>query len=251
MAAPALEPRVAVPSSEAAFDPAEVAHLPACVRRFFGRVLVPGQRVVASASVAQDGAFLVRAPSFWRPFRATQRFQTRPAGFRWDARIRLIPGVPIVVRDAFEHGEGSVDARLFGVVHLAQAHGAGAMAIASLQRYLAEAVLLPTALLPREGVAWTPVDHDRARATLATPGAAASVEFAFGPDGFVRSVSVPDRAREVAGRLVPTPWRGRWWAEVTCEGMQVPSAGEVEWLLPEGPLPYWRARIEDLRFAFR
>jgi hypothetical protein len=252
MAAPALHPHeAAAPPAEGVFDPAEVADLPPCVRRFFDRVLVAGQRVVASASCTQDGAFLLRAPSFWRPFRATERFETRPAGFRWDASVRTLPGVPIVVHDAFAQGEGSVDATLFGLVHLVQSRGTGAMAVASLQRYLAEAVLLPTALLPREGVAWTPLDDDRARATLAGPGVEASIELTFGPDGFVSTVFVPDRPRDVAGRLVPTPWRGRWWAEVTCDGMHVPSAGEVEWLTPEGPLPYWRARVEDLRFVYR
>jgi len=30
------------------------------------------------------------------------------------------------------------------------------------------------------------------------------------------------------------------------DGMRVPMQGEVAWLLPEGPAPYWRGRITDI-----
>ena len=32
--------------------------------------------------------------------------------------------------------------------------------------------------------------------------------------------------------------------------MQVPVDGEVAWLLPQGPKPYWRGRITDIAFQF-
>jgi hypothetical protein len=30
--------------------------------------------------------------------------------------------------------------------------------------------------------------------------------------------------------------------------MQIPLEGEVAWLLPEGPKPYWRGRITDIAY---
>lgn len=32
--------------------------------------------------------------------------------------------------------------------------------------------------------------------------------------------------------------------------MRVPMEAEVAWLLPEGPLPYWRGRITKLSYEF-
>ena len=32
------------------------------------------------------------------------------------------------------------------------------------------------------------------------------------------------------------------------DGMRVPLDGEVEWILPEGPRPYWRGHLQDIRF---
>ncbi|MET0554926.1 MAG: DUF6544 family protein, partial [Vicinamibacteria bacterium] len=188
----------------------------------------------------------------WRPFRAIQSFGTAPAAFAWDARIRLLAGVTITVHDALAGGQGSVSARLMGIVALASAAGTPGMAVGALQRYLGEAVLLPTALLPREGVAWTAIDDARARATITAGAVTASLDFTFGGDGLVASVYAPDRPRDLGGgRTAPTAWQGRWWDDVLRHGMRVPSRGEVEWLLPDGPLPYWRASVDPPEYGWR
>lgn len=54
----------------------------------------------------------------------------------------------------------------------------------------------------------------------------------------------------VGGTVVATPWQGRFWDYGARAGMQVPLAGEVAWLLPEGNKPYWRGRITEINYAF-
>jgi hypothetical protein len=53
-----------------------------------------------------------------------------------------------------------------------------------------------------------------------------------------------------AGTFLVRP-PGRWCDPVTVEGMLVPSRGAVEWLLPEGPLLYWRASVTDITYRYR
>ena len=77
-----------------------------------------------------------------------------------------------------------------------------------------------------------------------------SLEFRFGADGFVTSVFAPDRPRIVGDRNVPTPWEATWAAWSARNGMRVPSAGSVAWLLPEGPQPYWRGRLRSVSYLF-
>ena len=81
-------------------------------------------------------------------------------------------------------------------------------------------------------------------------GVTATVEFRFGPDGLPASIFAPDRARAVGSANVPTPWEGTWSAFGPRNGMRVPSAGEVAWLLPEGRLPYWRGRVVSVAYEF-
>ena len=54
----------------------------------------------------------------------------------------------------------------------------------------------------------------------------------------------------MGGEVVPTPWQGRFWNYEERGGMRVPLDGEVAWLLPEGPKPYWRGRIAEIDYEF-
>jgi len=58
------------------------------------------------------------------------------------------------------------------------------------------------------------------------------------------------RGRTLGGRVVPTPWQGRFWNYERRGGMLVPLEGEVAWLPPEGPKPYWRGRITAIEYEF-
>ena len=62
-------------------------------------------------------------------------------------------GMYVVVRDAFLNGKGSTRALALGVWPVASIEGTDAIAVAALQRYLAEAVWFPIALLP-ENFSW-------------------------------------------------------------------------------------------------
>jgi len=233
------------------FSSARLEGLPAPVRRYFRAVLRDGQPAVRHARVEQRGQFLLRpAENGWRPFEAIQEFETRAPGFVWNARIRMAPGLVVRVRDAFVDGGGYMVAGLMGLVRLVHVEGTPEIAAGALHRYLAEAVLVPTALLPSAGVVWTPLDDSSARASLGVGATTVSLDFHFGADGLVRSVYTPERARDVDGRSVPTPWQGRWSGYEERDGMRIPLAGEVEWLLPGGPQVYWRGRITAIAYEW-
>lgn len=154
------------------------------------------------------------------------------------ARLRQSGPVPGQARDG----------RLGSLDTLVHAEGTPEIAAGALHRYLAEAAWCPTALLPSAGVVWTPLDDSSARAALTVAATTVWLDFRFGQDGLVASVLTPERARDVGGRAVPTPWQGRWADYAERGGMRVPLSGEVEWLLPEGAQPYWRGRVEDVAY---
>ncbi len=243
-------PGAALPSG--AFSAAELEGLPAPVKRYFRAVLSDGQPIVRRARLLQQGDFLVRPKeNGWRPFTATQYVGAQPAGFVWDARIRMASGLAVRVRDAFVDGRGYMYASLLGTVRLVAVEGTPGIAAGALQRYLAEAAWYPTALLPSQGVVWTAIDDSRARATISVAGTTVSLEFRFGSDGFVHSVFAADRARNVDGRDVPTPWQGRFFDYEERDGMRIPVRGEVEWLLPEGPQMYWKGRVTEVSYEYQ
>ena len=230
------------------FSRDDLAGLPDPVVRYFEFALTPGQAVVRSARFRQTGEFAMRAGA-WSPFTAVQYFSGEPPGFLWDARIRMAPMISCYVRDSYVAGEGVMDGTLAALVPVLQERGTPVMASGELLRYLAEAVFLPTALLPRGGIAWAPLGENTARVTLTDRATTVSCDVSFGARGEIVRVSAL-RARAAGGTLVSTPWVGRFSDYRPVEGMMIPMSGEVEWVLPEGPLPYFRGRMVDARYEF-
>lgn len=230
------------------YDLRELTDLPEPVQRYFRAALQPGQPMVAAATFDHTGTFnMSERGERWLEFKSSQRVVLSRPGFDWDARIRLLPGLAFRVHDAYVAGEGILDARLLGLP-IVNLRGTPELARGELMRFLAEAAWYPTALLPSQGVQWTPGDDRHAQATFADGNAQVSLTFGFGPDGFIGSVRAEDRGRTVAGKVVPTLWEGRWGHYAERDGMQVPLEGEVAWILPDGRKPYWRGRITRLEY---
>jgi hypothetical protein len=228
--------------------PPELNGLPVPVRRYLNAALPEGVRPIRGATLEHTGRFnLSEDGERWRPFTSTQRVTLAPAGFDWRARIRLLPGLSIRVRDAFVDGQGLLEARLLGLP-LASLRGGAELARGELMRFLAEAAWYPTALLPAPNLQWSPLDHSSARAELTTAGVSTSLVFRFRADGLIESVRSEDRGRIVRGQTIPTPWEGRWSDYAERDGMRIPLSGEVAWLLPGRRHCYWRGQVQRLEY---
>ncbi len=164
--------------------------------------------------------------------------------------MQINPLMNVRVRDAYLDGKGMMHGEILSLFSVVDAHDDARLDAGALQRYLAEAVWLPTALLPSENLRWSAIDDRRALATLTAAGTTVSLEFSFSESGEVTGISAPVRYREVNGRYEPTPWAGRFWNYEERSGMMIPVEGEVEWQMPEGAEPYWRGRIVDASYDF-
>ncbi|MCR4403575.1 MAG: hypothetical protein NUW12_12570 [Firmicutes bacterium] len=235
----------------AAYDPREIADLPSPVQRYFRAVLKEGQAYVAAANIEHTGLFnMGEDEERWRPFTSSQRVVTKRPGFVWDARILMAPGLKVFVRDAYVAGRGVLTAKLLGLITVMEQPSTAQLGQGELMRFLAEAAWYPTALLPSQGVRWEAVDDTRASATLSDGSNTARLVVEFDSQGLIASVTSEARYREVRGAQVPTPWQGRFWDYRLHDGMMIPFEGEVAWLLPEGPKPYWRARIQRIEYEY-
>jgi len=160
------------------------------------------------------------------------------------------PGITTLVRDAFVDGHGSMRAAVLGVVPVVNAPQTPELDAAALQRYLAESVWLPSALLPSQGVRWIPLTYTSARAKIRAGVTEVTLDFVFGPDGLVSRVFNPARFRDVHGTNVPTPWEGRFLRYEDRGGMLIPVEAEVAWLLPDKRLTYWRGVPEEVSYEW-
>lgn len=229
----------------------EIDGLPEPVQRYFRLTLKEGQPMVAGARVRHRGTFdMGTSSSQWKPFTSEQEVVTRRRGFVWDARVAIMPGLSVRVHDAYVAGEGILHAALFGLFSVVDIRGAPEIAQGELMRFVAESAWYPTALLPSQGVRWEDIDARSAGATLTDGAVTLTMVFTFNDQGLIESIRADSRGRMVGKETIPTPWQGHFWHYQQRDGMTVPFEGEVEWLLPEGPKPYWRGRIEYLAYDF-
>jgi len=229
----------------------ELEDLPAPVQSYFRVALEDGQQLVAGVRVRHTGTFnMGQTKEQWRSFTSDQKVVTRRSGFDWDARVAVLPGLPVRVHDAYVAGEGILHASLLGLFTVVDMRGTGDVAKGELMRFFAEAAWYPTALLPSQGVRWEAVDDRSAYATLGEGDHTITMLFTFDERGLIDTVHAESRGRAVGDEIVPTPWQGRFWNYEVRSGMQVPLDGEVAWLPPEGVKPYWRGHITEIRYGF-
>ena len=233
------------------YDAKELVGLPAPVQRYFRAVLVDGQPIITAVSIDMAGTFNLSATGDqWKPFTARQQVTTRRPGFVWDAGIQMLPGAQVRVVDSYISGNGLLHAAVLGLFTMADMRGDGDIARGELMRWFAEAPWYPTALLPSQGVQWTPVDDQSANATVVDGPLRLTLLFRFNDAGLIESFRAEARGSQVGGQMVMAPWEGRWSNHQAQDGMHLPMTGEVAWLRPEGRRPYFIGTVTRLAFEF-
>lgn len=235
--------------SEETVDLAEIKGLPGPVKGYFYRVLKDKAPMINAAYIQQVGGFRAKPDmKDWLAMNAEQFFSIKPRAFVWNARISILPGLSIKVLDSYINGKGGMKGKLASIITIIDAQSQAELNESALQRFLAEAVWFPTALLPSQGVLWTALDANSALATITDAGITTSLEFEFNDKGEIVSVYTPARYREVSGHYEPTPWKGSFSDYFDIDGYLIPGKAEVEWHLKDGSYPYWKARIGTVEY---
>lgn len=223
--------------------------LPEPVARYLHFALKDGSPSVTTARIRHSGEFKLNDK--WILFTSEQHFSAEPPGFVWDADMRMNPLTSVRVRDGYLGGRGSMTAKVLSLIPIVDARDDKELASAALQRFLAESVWFPTALFPREGLRWSPLDNGRALATLSDAGTTVSLEFSFNETGEVTEIYSPGRLFVGSdGEHKQLPWACRVFDYRERDGMMIPIMGEVEWRMPEGDAPYWKGEIVETEYEF-
>lgn len=232
-------------------DPSNLKNVPAPAARYLRRVLRDRHLYIEHVELHQSGKLRTSLKrENWMPFQARYTVVPPRTEFIWEARVTPFPFVQLTVNDTFIAGEGTGEVKLFGVFTLERQKGGEPMNAGSLHRYLAEAVWYPTALLPSNALAWTPIDETKALATLTHAGISVSLEFRFSPTGAVTSIYTPGRWGAFPEGFREVAWEGRFHDYRLHGGVLVPTRGEVGWYVGDTWICVWDGSIESARYDF-
>ncbi|MCZ7530237.1 MAG: hypothetical protein M5U31_07760 [Acidimicrobiia bacterium] len=212
--------RLALPAATA-FDPAEIAGLPEPVRRYFTAAIAPGTPASRSVELRMRGSIRIGR---WMPFRADE-ILTPLRGFVWRARAAGI----ISGSDRFVDDKGVMRWKLAGVVPVMSAEGPD-ISRSAAGRAGGEGLWLPTALLPRFGVAWDATDDGHITARFRVGETAIELRHTIDDAGRV-TASVLDRwgDPDSAGTFASHPFGGDVTGYGSFGGITIPTSGRLGW----------------------
>jgi Family of unknown function (DUF6544) len=204
--------------------------------------IAPGTPLATAARLRMRGHIKIGR---WLPFRAEQTLSPH-RGFQWTARAAGV----VAGFDRYAGGQGQMRWKLLGLLPLMQADGPDVSRSAA-GRAAAEAIWVPTALLPRFGVDWSAADDRHISARCRIDTVEVQTHYQLDADGRVRSV-VFDRwgDPDATGTWGLHPFGGEVTAHATFSGLSVPSAGRFGWFFgtdrwSQGE--FFRYRITELQ----
>ena len=222
----------------------DIATLPAVVRRYVARVLPAGRPLAGQARLAQTGTMWMRPRGRGLRFDAVEELATRDVAFTWRARF-AIAGMPLLsVVDRYAAGEGSLQARLLGLIPVMR-KGGPALSEGEALRYLGELPWNPAAMLLNRRLQWRELDDVAVQVSTAVGDGTVSLRLEFDAAGDIVRVLTPGRPRLEEGNRL-RPWVGEFSRYATLGGTRIPTRGEVRWELPAGPFTYWRCEVTSL-----
>ncbi|ADJ26241.1 conserved hypothetical protein [Dehalogenimonas lykanthroporepellens BL-DC-9] len=223
------------------FAPGDTAPLPPPVARYLKKSLNSDATLISTAHLTQTGR--IRFNDRWINLSADQYYSVKPAGFIWNARMKLGPAW-ITARDCSINGRGDMLIKILSALPLFNVRGRQ-MDHASLMRHLSELPWLPTALLSPD-IAWRAIDDRSAEATITSGEISATGTFNFNDDDEITSFTTPERYRYDTNRT--EPWTGRFADYRQFGRYVIPTKAVAVWKGKDGDFEYIELTVTSTEF---
>lgn len=230
-------------------EPNALAALPSPVQRYLGFMRVAGRPRDVSLRAGFSGRFRLDRGR-WRRCEVLQYDARAPITRVFMMQLALKGVLPVTVRDEYLRGHGTLEARAFDRLRVAEGHG-HELDVGELVTYLNDAILMAPSLLLGPETTWTEVDPDCFHVALTDGALTVAARVQLDARGAPLSFTTTDRFFDAPdGRKVRTAWETpvSGWHEAG-ERM-LPTFAQAIWQLAEGPFPYAELCFEPERIAF-
>jgi hypothetical protein len=178
-------------------------------------------------------------------FTAVEELAVGEVEFEWRAAFGPNPLVRMIVVDRYRGGEGSLSAKVWGVLPATRSSGPDTDR-GEAMRYLAELPWCPHAILGNRDLEWRDLEPGLVEVAARVGSAEAAVTLHFDAAGRIAGASASDRPRQEGKQFVQRTWVGEFADYRELGGVSVPTTAEVSWELPEGRFIYFRGRVTRL-----
>ncbi|WP_434355510.1 hypothetical protein NF212_10910 [Parasalinivibrio latis] len=229
------------------YDPEKFDALPAPVQRYFHFTFIEPAKRFNAVEMTMEGDFRRPQQSTFAFTTAEQTAAVNSPAFVFSATTPIIPGIWARAYDAFYNGEMEMKAKILSTLTVVDERETPELNRISLRRWLLEAPLYPSALLPVGLVTWEAIDEYHARATVNHDGMSASMVAKFREDGSLESF-----AAEKDGDL-NTPYHGSGEHVLRedyrlVNGMMIPHRFVISRAADGKVYPFWKGEVSAISF---
>ena len=226
---------------------ADLARLPAAIRRYLRSTGVVGHPRVLNMNVRMHGHIRSGLDASWMPFVAEQYsfFGERARYFYMKASRWL---VPIHVYHRYTGTAATMQVKVFDQVPIAYASGPE-MTKAETVTMFNDMCLLAPATLIDPGIQWEPVDETRTLATFANAGQSIRAELSFNELGELVNFRSDDRWKiEADGSMRAVPWSTPIHDYRAFGHARLGSRGVGIWHQSDGPFAYVEIEVDEIAY---
>jgi hypothetical protein len=218
-------------------DLKELQNLPKPVQVYFNNVLKDGSDYISYLRLIHKGAFKASVKSSWSSIHGVSYISTQTPAFTWQARIPMM-----VATENYIGNKGSTTVSLLDFITFSQKEGYEYNK-REFTRWLAWALLYPTALLPNEMIAWEAVNDTRAKLIAKHNNLKVSFDVTF-KDGMIKSLS--------SNRFMGEQGFKKWIVEVEnyqwFDNYKIPTRIKSSWRLDNQIFSYTNYLITKAEF---
>ena len=225
------------PADDAPVGEAELEGLPDAVQRYLRFMGVAGRPRDRSFRAHLTGRFRMRPGQRFMRCESWQ-YNSGPDPARvFHMRIDFAGFVPMVGRDVYLRGRGSMHGKLLDVIKVADGEGPE-FDTGELTTYLNDAVMLAPSMLLGPATAWTAGDDSSFDVSLTDAGRTVTARVFLDERGAPCDFSSTDRYADLPGGLVRAQWTTPVTGWTVSGGRAHPRRGSAVWHLPDGDLTY-------------
>ena len=213
----------------------QIKDLPIPVQRYFNYTLKENQPYVSYAILQHSGDF--KASKNWASIEGEEYFAMQKPGFVWLGKVPFFSA-----KDVYIDGTGNLKVKLLSLIKIVDAKGSETDQ-GELLRWLGEAPLFPTALLPSENLQWEPIDNNSAKVIFTDKNLTIEGVFCFNEEGQITQFKTKRYKDNTLENF--TGYCGDYR---TVDGMKVPFYLEAIWNLESGDLSYAKFKIDRIEY---
>jgi Family of unknown function (DUF6544) len=235
-------------SEKSLFTYSSLADQPELIRDYFNSVLADSIFLPKLITIEQTAKFKTSINSDWMPLKATQYFTTETPSFLWDSEMKTSKFFWVNAIDSYLNGKGNMLIKFNSSVTVADSWGIE-LDKSGLFRYISEAVLFPTKLLPSKNLMWSILDSNTAEIKFIDKELAIVAKLFFDSTNRITKIETFDKYRALDDgyeKSLYTIYLSDY--KLFEHSFTIPTYFEVEWDLPSGTFKYGKFNIETIQY---